>query len=537
MACPVCSSGSEYALATPRRSFLRCAECGFAWSSPSSRPDSAASRERYLLHRNEAGDPEYVGYLSGIIDQALSRVEAGSGASVRLAVDWGSGPNPVCASLLRARGLEVSIWDPFFADGAPPAAGSSDLVLCIEVAEHFLDPVPDFMAMAACLRPGGYAAVHTRIAPEDDAAFLRWWYIEDPTHVSFYSERSLRLLSRRASLSLREVLDGRLSIFSRPLPVLVAGGANLDMEGRSFAALVAGDSNPGRIRFAPGGAARNVAENLVRLGIAAELSAAVGADAAGRDLEERTAASGIGTAGVERMEGSATSCYLSILDDEGEMALALSSMEICDRFVPEYALASCVRAAAAASARSFVRPSSVPFSALMLDGNLLPATVEALLDRFPDTPAWFDPVSTTKARRFAEWRSGALVGRFAALKPNRVEADAMGAALLRRTAGVLYVSQGPEGVSAAGRGAEFRFKPPAVEVVSATGAGDAFLAGALRAILLGDSIEESVVQGCAASSMALASSESCPPGLSAVRAEDIVGRWRRSGVVAGKECR
>ena len=47
--------------------------------------------------------------------------------------------------------------------------------------------------------------------------------------------------------------------------VMVAGGANIDIVGRSFAPLVAADSNPGQLSFSLGGVAFNLAANLNKL--------------------------------------------------------------------------------------------------------------------------------------------------------------------------------------------------------------------------------------------------------------------------------
>ena len=48
--------------------------------------------------------------------------------------------------------------------------------------------------------------------------------------------------------------------------IAVVGGVNIDIGGRSDAPLVAGDSNPGRIRSSLGGVGRNIAHNLALLG-------------------------------------------------------------------------------------------------------------------------------------------------------------------------------------------------------------------------------------------------------------------------------
>lgn len=517
-----------------------------------------------------ASDSGYVAYLTRIIDRAIEV----AGLSVKRVVDWGSGPNPVCADLLRSHGFDVSIWDPFFAQDSQPPAGSFDLALCIEVAEHFFDPVSDFGSFASLLKPGGFAAVHTQLAPPDDADFLRWWYIEDTTHVSFYSEASLRHLARSASLFTLSVEDECFAFFRKPLPVLVAGGANLDIEGRPHAKLIPADSNPGTVRFSSGGAGRNVAEDLGRLGLAVELVTAIGSDSAGTELLERTAAAGVGTAGFECMEGEASSCYLSVLDADGDMAVAVNGMAIYDRFDAKRVLAAAERTVAKVSDSSHLSGETAPFSAVVLDGNLLPETAEALLDRFPDLPAWFDPVSTPKARRFAAYKGGALLARLAMMKPNLIEAETMaaevgaaavaggGVAVAETTAGAapaegnaaqrataaahalrsagvggIYVSLGVDGVYRLEADAEATARPPTVDVLSATGAGDAFLAGSLRARILGLGAAEECAAGCAAAVTALGSPHACPPTLNAVAFEAMLSAWKRSGAIAWKEKR
>ena len=547
--CPVCGAPGCRAISTPRRSFFRCPSCSFVRAAPGSRPSPEAARERYVLHRNSRDDKGYVEFLSRIVD----RVAGTCGPGLSRVLDWGSGPTPVCSELLRDRGYRVDSWDPHFAPGALPPEGAFDAVLCVEVAEHFDDPRSDFFSMAARLRPGGFLFVHTSVVPEEDADFLRWWYQEDPTHVSFYSAASFRVLASWASLE-PLFADGPLAAFRKPRPVLVAGGSNWDAEGRPFASLVRADSNPGTVRFSAGGAGRNVAEDLARMGAAAELLSVVGDDGPGREIAERTAAAGVGVAGLVRRAGEATSCYLSILDADGDMALALSGMGLYDLFGPPEVLACAEEAEAEARERCFLKEGDTPFSALVVDGNLRPDAARALLDRFPSVPAWFDPVSTTKAARFASFADGDLLRRFRGMKPNLVEAEAMCAALgspppgdgasdldraraasrvLRgRGADAIYVSMGASGVfwlEGSSEGPSFgRFVPPPVEIGSATGAGDAFLASAVRAAALGLSGRDLVLRASAAAAIVLSSPEASSADLCAANIESSALDWSRT---------
>ena len=68
--------------------------------------------------------------------------------------------------------------------------------------------------------------------------------------------------------------------------MVIVGGANMDIHGAPNAALRQHDSNPGTVQSSPGGVARNIAENLARLGVDCRLIAAVGNDHHGHHLEK-----------------------------------------------------------------------------------------------------------------------------------------------------------------------------------------------------------------------------------------------------------
>jgi len=555
MTCPICDSSHIRAIASRRRFFFRCGGCAFAWADPATRLDPEAARARYALHRNRRDDAGYMAFLGTIIDAALAHTPG-----ARRVLDWGSGPAPVGADLLRERGMAVSVYDPLYAPVLPEPEAVFDLVFCIEVAEHFERPLQDFADLASRLRPGAGLALHTHLAPEDDEAFLSWWYTEDPTHVSFHTLQSLTLLADLAALRLDSITDRRLALFRRPLPVLVVGGMNLDIEGSPDAEMRMRDSNPGRIRFAPGGAGRNVAENLARLGLPVELVSAVGPDAAGSQVLDQTAAAGVGVRGVAVLAGESTSCYVSVLDGAGDMAVAVAGMGIYDAYLPDRALAALALAEAAARERSFCGPDQTPFSAVVLDGNLLPECLEAVLDRYPGLDAWFDPVSAAKARRFAVYKDGVLLGRLQAAKPNLLEARALAlgfpetpvdaaddastrlarareyADFLRsRGLPLVLVSLGGEGVLWSDAVETILGRPPSLAAVSATGAGDAFLAGALRYMLTAVPAAGAAAllpYACAASALTLQDAAAVSPRLSARDLVALTTGWRRDGSFA-----
>jgi SAM-dependent methyltransferase len=78
--------------------------------------------------------------------------------------------------------------------------GAFDLVYAVHVVEHLQDPAGVFASVHRALRPDGLFYLMT---PNSESAGLRvfrkaWWNLEDPTHVRFFTPRSVGLMLRRA---------------------------------------------------------------------------------------------------------------------------------------------------------------------------------------------------------------------------------------------------------------------------------------------------------------------------------------------------
>lgn len=88
--------------------------------------------------------------------------------------------------------------------------------------------------------------------------------------------------------------------------VLVLGGANMDISGATRACAGGGRLQPGAHSLRAGGVARNVAENLARLGNDTRLITAVGDDLYGRSLLESTQKAGVDVQGCWVLAGEST---------------------------------------------------------------------------------------------------------------------------------------------------------------------------------------------------------------------------------------
>jgi hypothetical protein len=189
MDCILCGASAQALSRGARdgRAYYRCPACGLLFLDPGQRLSALHERERYLLHRNSLEEAGYRSWLESFADLALLPF-LGKSAKV---LDYGSGPTPCLCALLRDAGLEARAYDPFFAP-QDPGPGPYDAVACVEALEHMSHPATELGRMASLLGPGGILAIRTQEPPEEEDAFLSWWYRQDSTHIAFYTPSCLR---------------------------------------------------------------------------------------------------------------------------------------------------------------------------------------------------------------------------------------------------------------------------------------------------------------------------------------------------------
>jgi pseudouridine kinase len=303
-----------------------------------------------------------------------------------------------------------------------------------------------------------------------------------------------------------------------PLPqVIVVGGANMDLKVQTLAAAVPGTSNPGRAAQTPGGVARNVAENLARLGVRAALLSAVGTDALGDTLLQLTTAAGVDVSPTLRVPEHSTGTYTAVLDNGGELLIAVAAMGVMEALTP----------AAVTRHEPLFRGADF----IVADGNLSPNALSALLrlGREGGSRVIFEPVSVPKAARLlpaldgghTPWAITPNLAELAALVGAEVPDDAAAireAALVlhRRGAEVVWVRRGLRGSLLSVGDEVHEFPALSADVVDVTGAGDAMLAAFLAALLAGESLPDAAREAHAAAALTVESAHTVVPDLTRV---------------------
>jgi pseudouridine kinase len=290
--------------------------------------------------------------------------------------------------------------------------------------------------------------------------------------------------------------------FDNEAPVLLIGAASIDVIGRVNESLQAGSSSPARIRSSFGGAARNVAENLARLGQPASLISVVGSDQVGEQLIHYTQSAGVDISAVWLSGQFPTGSYLAVINARGELEFALDDMRVLSEIDPDMLEAQADAFASAAM--------------VFVDANL---SAEALAKTFElasaaGVPVCADPTSVSLAPALQMH-----LDKLFLLAPNSREAGVyLGHAVDERDA-----QQGVQAAKALlGLGVELAIVTlaefglayasaegsghiPAIktEIVDPTGGGDALTAAVMFALLNSIPTDEAVRLGVSAASLTL----------------------------------
>lgn len=175
--------------------------------------------------------------------------------------------------------------------------------------------------------------------------------------------------------------------------IVCIGGANVDRKARLLTPFRLGTSHPVVTTQTAGGVARNVAENLGRFGHTVSLVSTVGDDRDGQWLIDVTSRY-VNTSFIMRTSKANTGTYTAVLDECGEMVLALADMVIYDTVGKEWMKQRW--------------PELGPISAVVLDTNFPKAVIRLVIEqcRQEDIPLCVVTVSAPKVKRLPSDLSG-----------------------------------------------------------------------------------------------------------------------------------
>jgi len=269
-------------------------------------------------------------------------------------------------------------------------------------------------------------------------------------------------------------LKGKGYVINEQDYICVIGGSNIDIVGFPQDKLVYKDSNLGHLQISLGGVGRNIAENLVRLGLNTKLITAVGNDSFGTEIVNSCNEIGIDLKDSLFEKKLNSSVYLAIMDEKNDMALGMDAMSICE-----------------ALDINFIRKKKVQInnaSIIVLDTNLRKDVLEYIVNSYPNKKYFLDTVSGIKSVKAQN-----ILDKLFMIKTNKLEAEVLyenkinnkkdlekaAQFFLKKGIKNVFITLGKSGVFYSDKDYSNIIAPPKIKIENTNGAGDAFSAGVI----------------------------------------------------------
>lgn len=205
MACPLCMivDLKEEVRGADKRRYHLCSHCLLIFVHPDDHLSQEEEKAHYKTHENSIENTGYVRFLNRVLKPTLPYLNP-----TMRGLDYGCGPGPVLAELVRQNGISCENYDPYFTEREvdPPY----DFILSTECFEHFHSPNWNIQHICDLLKPNGLLGKWTT-----REQFAEWYYTKDPTHTSFYHQKTLEFLEARFGLQILWQEANRVVIFRK----------------------------------------------------------------------------------------------------------------------------------------------------------------------------------------------------------------------------------------------------------------------------------------------------------------------------------
>lgn len=194
--CPLCESNNvQFYEEVKSRSFNKCQNCDLVFLSKEFLCSQELEKSRYLEHNNSELSQGYKKFLYNIIHPVKNNQNL-----LDFGLDYGCGPYPMMSKLLKAEGYQIDDYDPYFSDFKLDFNNARyNFVILCEVIEHFSNPKLEIQRIKSLLLEGGLIYIQTSMLDES-INFSTWWYKDDITHVSFFSETTISYICETFNL-------------------------------------------------------------------------------------------------------------------------------------------------------------------------------------------------------------------------------------------------------------------------------------------------------------------------------------------------
>ena len=205
--CELCGSNQLVHYQHPKFHMLfhECLNCEAIFKDIAHKITEKEELKVYNQHENSIDNIGYVNFLTNFLEGTLLKfLDHGK------ILDFGSGPAPVLKQILeRNDKFQVEIYDYYYAKHEEVFNHLYDAITSTEVFEHLWKPKETLLKLNKSLKADGILAIMTLFHPKNQAEFFEWFYIRDPSHVTFYTPKTIEIISKQTGFKVIDTNDYR----------------------------------------------------------------------------------------------------------------------------------------------------------------------------------------------------------------------------------------------------------------------------------------------------------------------------------------
>lgn len=210
MYCKLCNNPELKKIEAEDKLYYHCDNCGLIFIDKNQILETEEELERYKMHDNSHQNEGYV----NMFKRFITKVVTPHINDINTVLEFGCGPGPVLADLLKNEGFNVDKYDPYFFPDKVFEDKSYDMITSTEVFEHFSEPKKELELLLSHLNKGGYLAIMTSFHPGVEE-FVDWYYVWDDTHITFYNLDAFKWIEDNYPLKLVYHNDQKYCLFKK----------------------------------------------------------------------------------------------------------------------------------------------------------------------------------------------------------------------------------------------------------------------------------------------------------------------------------
>lgn len=175
--------------------FANCLNCNLHFKFKAEHPSFEAEKKRYNEHNNSTQDEGYLNYLARLLDHIPELEEP--------ILDFGCGPTKGLEALFKREAIDKSLisYDPIFFN-TNLEQKKFKTIYASECFEHFNEPKKSIKKVLGLMSSESTLAIRTELYSAEIGDLDKWWYFKDPTHLCFYTEDTMKWISKEYKLEI-----------------------------------------------------------------------------------------------------------------------------------------------------------------------------------------------------------------------------------------------------------------------------------------------------------------------------------------------